>query len=75
MAPWVKVFGAKPEDFSSILGTHIVEGTDSFALPFDLYMYTAAQRRPHPQACVHPDTEIKINTCKQKKPLRIQSGN
>lgn len=25
MAQWVKVFGAKPKDFSSILGTHIVE--------------------------------------------------
>lgn len=40
MAQRVKVSTAKPDDLSSVTGTHMVEGTDSLKLVSELHMCT-----------------------------------
>jgi hypothetical protein len=37
---WVKTLGAKLDNLTLILGTHIEERTDSHILPSDLHTYT-----------------------------------
>lgn len=47
MAQQVKEPVTKPDDLSSISGTHMIERTDSHTLSSDLHMHTSKDRHAH----------------------------